>query len=619
MVIVAALIGLACLAVYSGVDAFGFVNWDDPLYITENAVVKTGLSWHTIWWAVATARSPYWHPLTWWSHLTDVSLFGVDPGMFHVVNALLHTGTSVLLFVALHRLTRAKWPSAVVALLFAVHPLHVESVAWITERKDVLSGFFWMLSLWAYARYAEKPGGGRYAQLLACYAAAAMAKPMVVTLPVVLMLIDGWPLQRGWRFVEKLPLLAISVIVSVVTFVTQSDVGAVAGTGVLGIGPRVANALVSYVRYLGKMFWPVDLIAFYPLEAWTTVVVVGAVAVLVATTLVAWRLRDAYPYVAWGWAYYLVTLAPVIGLLQAGEQAIADRFMYLPMVGPLVIVVWGARDLAARVLTVSSRRTALAGASAAIIMASAVAARAQAATWLDSVALWQHALAVDPDNYIAHEKLGAAYRDLGRVADARASFERARVAAPPASPRFLGIVDNLIGMTYLSEGRLGEARAMFESAVQENPRLGEAQGNLGNALAASGRPAEAIPHFDEAIRLQPDAVEPRIGRGGALNQTGQFAAAAEEFRRVLALDPNLAEAHNGLGSALALGGDAAGAESAYRTAIRLKPSLATAHFNLAVLFARAGKIAEARAALERALAADPAYAQARQLLDALPK
>lgn len=613
------LLAVLSFAVYSGVTSYGFVNWDDPVYITENAVVQTGLSAKTAWWALTTAHEPYWHPVTWISHLADVSAFGLDPGAHHAVNAAIHALNSILVFLVLRKLTSRHWPSAFVAAVFAVHPLHVESVAWITERKDVLSGLFWLLTLWSYASYAKRPSPWRFAKVVIWFALAAMSKPMVVTLPAILVLIDFWPLKRGWRWKEKLPLLAVSAAVSAATVLIQTQVGSVAGIDALGVVARLSNAVVSYVRYLFMFFWPANLTAFYPLRPWPVAIVAGAVLLLVAISAFAWMRRRTQPYLLWGWLYYLVTLLPVIGLLQSGDQAVADRFMYLPMIGPLVMVTWGASDLAARYLVADVRRRTLSALAATVIVASAYAARLQAATWSDSVTLWEHSLAVNESNFIAHEKLGAALRDLGRFDDARASFERSRAVTPPNSPRFLAILDNLVGMTYLSQGRVAEAGAKFAAAVSQNPAFAEAQNNLGNALGSAGRAADALPHFEAAIQLKPDSVEPRIGRGGALLQLGRIAEAQEEFRRAVALAPALAETHNGLGSSLALSGDVAGAKAEYETAIRLKPALASAHFNLAVLFVKLGRREEARISLERSLAADPNYAQARQLLGALAR
>lgn len=617
--IVPILLVLLNVLAYGSVGHFGFVNWDDPADVYENPMVIGGLSTAAVWWAFTSTSEPYWQPVTWLSHLAVVSMFGLDAGAHHAVNAGIHAGNCLLLFLVFKKLTGKVWESAFVAALFAAHPLHVESVAWVTERKDVLSGLFWLLALWAYARYAARPSATRYLEVAVWFVLGVMSKPMVVTLPAVLLLLDFWPLKRGWRLKEKLPLFAISAAVSALTFVIQKQVGAVAGVAALGVWPRIANAIVSYVRYLGKTIWPSNLEAFYPMRPWPLAIVAGAAALLIAITIIAWLRREKQPYILWGWLFYLVTLLPVIGLLQSGEQAIADRFMYLPMVGLLVIAAWGSADLARAFVPAASRRTVLASLAAVAIAASTYVAHIQAATWSESLTLWQHALEVDPNNYIAHEKLGAAQRDLGRIADARASFERSRALAPPNSPVFLAIVDNLIGMTFLSEGKIDEAQAKFADAVRENPALAEAQNNFGNALAAGGRAADALPHFDAAIQLKTDFVEPRVGRGGALIRLGRVPEAVEEFRRVVALAPNVAEGHNGLGSALAISGDATAAAIEYATAIRLKPGLASAHFNLAVLQVRSGHLAEARSNLEQALAADPNYAQARQLLDALAR
>jgi protein O-mannosyl-transferase len=342
---------LVNVAVFGAVRHFDFVTWDDPPYVTENPIVRAGLTWSGVVWAFTTAHGPYWHPLTWLSHMLDVQLYGLHAGGHHLTNLVLHVSNSVLLLLLLRRMTGALWKSAAVAALFAVHPLHVESVAWVAERKDVLSTLFWILTMWAYLTYARRPGAGRYAAVLLVFALALMAKPMVVTLPLILLLLDVWPLGRvslSWHrlVLEKTPMFALSAAAGVATIVVQQRVGALAAITSVTPGLRVANALVSYGNYLAKTLWPARLAALYPypqsLPAWPWLLTCGFG--LAAISVAAVRLAPRRPYLMMGWFWYLLTLLPVIGLVQVGPQAMVDRFTYVPLVGVFVIVVWGASD-----------------------------------------------------------------------------------------------------------------------------------------------------------------------------------------------------------------------------------------------------------------------------------
>jgi protein O-mannosyl-transferase len=594
------------LVVYDGVDRFELVNWDDSTYINENPTVLSGLSWRTAWWALTTGHSPYWHPMTWLSHLLDVSLFGPDPGAFHVVNLILHVANSIMVFELLRRMTLELWRSAFVAAVFAVHPLHVESVAWIAERKDVLSTCFWLLTSLAYVRYVKKPDALRYAAVAGLFALALMSKPMVVTLPVILLLLDVWPLKRISRraVLEKVPLLALALATSVATVVIQHRVGAMAGLDALPWQVRAGNATIGYVAYLWKTVWPTHLAAFYPLFQLSPVRVAGTALVIAALTGVAIAVRARYPFVFVGWFWYVISIAPVIGLLQAGEQGMADRFMYVPMIGLLIAIAW-----------LTPRR--LWPAAIPIVLACTIAARAQAAHWENSIELWSHAARVTPESYIAHENLGQALRERGQLDAALASYQRALALAPSHSPGYIAVINNSIGMVLTRQERIEEAERAFAAAVQANGKFAEARVNLANALSAEGRFTEAVPHFERAIELRPDYVEPRVGIGGALLKQGRAADAIPHYREALKLNPNLAEAHNGLGGALATLGENEAAMTEYREALRLKPDLPTAHLNIAILLIKKGDIAQARRHLETALSIDPNYAPARQALLAI--
>jgi protein O-mannosyl-transferase len=633
LVIGAALVLLNAL-VYYQVRSFEFVNWDDPSYITENVHVQQGLSWATAKWALTTAYSPYWHPVTWLSHLFDVRLFGLDAGAHHLTNLALHIANCVLLFAGLRRLTGAHWPSAFVAAIFAVHPLHVESVAWVTERKDVLSTCFLLLAIGAYQGFAARPTGPRYALMSALFALALMSKPMVVTLPVLLLLLDFWPLQRhgdeaagkrSWTrlIAEKVPLLALSAATSAATVIVQERVGAMASLEALPWSTRAANAIVGYGEYVWKTFWPVNLAAFYPFQECSIAVVSAVGAGLLAVTTAAVVLRARFPWLLTGWLWFIVALAPVSGLLQAGEQRIADRFTYVPMIGLLVIVGWGVPKLVERSIgepvqaSAGARRqpgrVGLAVAAVVAVTACTAAARAQTSHWRTSVDLWRHAARVTPANYIAYENLGQALRERGELEESRAMYEHALTVAPAHSPAYVAVIQNSLGLVLTRQGRQEDARARFEAAVAANPAFAEPHGNLGNALAAEGKFADAVEHYRIAIKLKPDFTEAQLGLGSALLSQGNAAEAIGHYREALELDPSLAQAHNGLGASLAREGRDDEAMAEYEEALRLKPDLTTAHFNLAMLLVKRGRLADARRHAETALTIDPHYEPAHRL------
>jgi Tfp pilus assembly protein PilF len=609
--IVIALIALN-LFVYSDVGHFDFVNWDDQSYLTENTNVQAGLSWSNVRWALTTSHSPYWHPLTWMSHMLDVTLYGMDPGPHHVTSLIIHVASTLLLFFIFQRMTRATGASAFVAAIFAVHPLHVESVAWLAERKDVLSTFFLFVTMWAYVRYVERPGWRRYVIVIAAYVLALMSKPMVVTLPFVLLLLDVWPLGRirNWRpaVLEKIPLVALALGTSVATFVVQKQVGAVAGLGVLPLRTRVANALVGYVTYVWKTIWPTHLAAFYPFRTQPEWQVWMAAATLIAVTVVVIKLRVRYPYLFVGWLWYVITVAPVIGLMQAGEQARADRFMYVPMIGLLVIAAWTRWPRTG----IGTRGSWLMGAL--IVAACAVTAHAQVEHWSDSVALWQHAARVTEGNYIAYENTGQALRERGQLEEAKANYEAALRLAPGHSPGYEAIIHNSLGLVLVRQGRPDEALPHFAQAVRLSPAFAEAHSNYANGLAADGRFADAVVHYRAALASKPDFTEALVGLGGALLREGRAQEAAVQYREALRLDPRLAQAHNGLGGALSLEHHDDDAMAEFSRALELKPDLPSAHLNIAILLLRRNDVAGARRQLETALSIDPSYEPARNAL-----
>ena len=526
------------LIVYAPVHRHEFLTWDDTLYVTANPVVLRGLTWDGAGWALTTGHAWNWHPLTWLSHMLDVQLYGLDPGLHHVTSVLLHVANTLLLFGVLWRMTGMVWRSAFVAALFGVHPLHVESVAWVAERKDVLSTFFWMLTLWGYTAYARRPTRGRYGMVIVLFALGLAAKPMLVTLPFVLLLLDFWPLRRGalgWRLVwEKLPLVGLAAAASVVTFLVQQRGGTVPGIEALPAGLRAQNALVSYAVYVAKALWPVHLAAFYPypvsFPAWQ---VGGAVALLVGASVFAWTARR-HGYVPVGWLWYVGTLVPVIGFVQVGNQALADRYTYIPLVGLLLIVAWGVPEALDRW---PGRRLVLPAGAGLVIVACMATARSQVAHWRSNTTLWEHALAVTTGNHVAHNSVGNILMREGRVDEALAHY----TAAVHYRPGY-ALGHGSLGLALARQGRFDDAIAHYAEALRLDPGLANAHYNLGLALARLGRDAEALPHFEEAVRLKPDSAETRRVLAAALAAAGRTTDAVAQYAEVLRIDPEDANA-----------------------------------------------------------------------------
>jgi tetratricopeptide (TPR) repeat protein len=483
---------LAIFVVYSQVGAFDFTSYDDNLYVTENAHVQSGLTLDNIKWAMTAVVASNWMPVTLLSHMLDCQLFHQQSGMHHLMNVLLHLLATLLLFASLKRATGARWPSAFVALLFAVHPLHVESVAWVAERKDVLSAFFWFLALYAYVRYVERPTVAGYLLVALAFALGLMAKPMMVTFPFTLLLLDVWPLRRVqfpkilW---EKIPLIALSAAVSCVTYFVQRSTAAVQA---FPLPVRIENALISYVVYIGQMLWPAGLAVLYPYQQspalWQAAASAILLAAVTAGVILTWRTR---PYLAVGWFWYLGTLVPVIGLVQVGLQARADRYMYIPMVGLLMMLAWGAAEFPAKWLVPVA---AVAG------VACISLARIQTDYWQNSQTLFERAIDVTRDNYVAEYNLGNYLMNTRRGPEAIPHFE----AALRVHPNYPEAQNNL-GMLFGNiPGRMPDAISHFEAAVRLNPDLIAAHYNLAVALQQiPGRKAEALAHYEVVQRLQP--------------------------------------------------------------------------------------------------------------------
>lgn len=607
----------ANLAVYAPVREHPFIAFDDPQYVAENRHVNTGLSAGNVVWAFASGEQGNWHPLTWISHMVDVELFGLDAGAHHLTNLAIHILTSLLLLQLLVALTGARWRSLLVAGLFAVHPMHVESVAWIAERKDVLSALFWMATILAYAAYARAPGAARYIAVVGLFAAALMSKPMAVTLPCVLLLLDLWPLGRigsaldlrAWRplVVEKLPLFAMTAAASVVTFLVQQQSGAVKTLESLSFDRRIETALLGYQTYVSRLVWPRELAVLYPfpdsIPIWQTAF---AAAGLVLVTWLAWRARQARPWFLVGWLWFVGMLVPVSGLVQVGSQPFADRFTYIPYVGLFIIAAWAAAEIVARRPALSR---AAWGVSLAVLGALAVGARDQVSYWRDSVTLWSRALDVTERNYRAHSALGFALAKARRTDEAVVQYN----AALAIRPNYAEALSNL-GMLRAQEGDLGAASAHLSAALAVDGDFVEALGNLGTVRARQGRLDEAIALFERARTLAPDSGEVRNGIGYALALQGRLEEARAETAEAIRLAPGLADAHSNMGLILGDLGDLDGSIAAFRQAITLEPNHARSRYGLGAVLDETGRSGEAVVELALAVRLDPALAEAHNRL-----
>ncbi len=538
-----------------------FIFYDDNEYVFENPMVAQGLTVKGVVWAFTRVHSSNWHPLSWLSHMLDCQLYGLNPAGHHLSNVLLHTATVIALFLVLRQMTGAFWRSAFVAAVFAIHPLRVESVAWVAERKDVLSGLFFMLTVGAYVRYARCPWSlRRYGLVLLLFAMGLMCKPMLVTLPLVLLLLDYWPLNRwqadgpslrlAGRLVsrrvvfEKLPLLALSAAGCIVTLLAQTK--AMHLNESFSMPLRLANALVTCMIYLGQMVWPAGLAVFYPypqngLPPWE----VGLAGLLLAgISAVAFRQRRKQPWLLMGWLWYLVMLLPVVGIIQVGEQAHADRYTYLPQIGIYMAVTWMAAGWGANR---HAGRAAFGGLMAAVLAVLMVCAWKQTTYWANGVTLWTHTLGCTASNDIAWNGLGLAFNQ---------------------------------------KGKLDEAITCFQKAVQLNPDCADAHSNLGLVLLPKGRVDEAISHCQTALRHRPDYKETHINLGNAFVQKGRVNDAIAQYQEALRISPDYADAHNDLGNALLAKGKVDEAIAHYRDALEINPDFAAVKYNLGIALRR---------------------------------
>jgi tetratricopeptide (TPR) repeat protein len=621
-VVVCILLALVVWAVFGQTRHFEFVNFDDGRLIYENAAIIHGLSWDGVIKAFTHINADEWWPLTTLSHMLDCQLYGLEPGGHHLTNVLLHAATAILLFLVFRNLTGAFWPSAFVAAVFAVHPLRVESVAWVTERKDVLSGLFFVLTLGAYARYVRRsevrsltsgldhlPSSNFYLLSLFFFALGLLSKTMLVTLPFVLLLLDYWPLRRvtsdGWRvtgiiwrrlIIEKLPFLLLSAAACAATILAQKGT---IQTGLdLGFSARIGNAVVSYASYLGQMVYPFGLAVFYPHPgnqlSGETVFWCLVILLLISGGVMRWqRVR---PYLLVGWLWYLGMLVPVIGFLQVGIQARADRYTYLPQLGLYIMVAWGAVDLCRNWRW---RRVVLPTAATLILTGLMFLAHVQTGYWRDSVSLWSHTLDCTSGNFLAHHTLGSALATQGKSDEAIPHY----VAALRINPDYPDTHYNL-GVALTRLGKRNEAVQHYERALQLKPDYAQAHNNLGLELAAQGKAAEARRHFEQALQFKPDYADAHHNLGFALFTHGKVNEAIPYYERALQLNPGDAETHEHLGLAYGRVGRIAEAEQEFRRVLQLKPEART-HLNLGRSLLQQGKPQAAAVEYEAAVRLSP--------------
>jgi protein O-mannosyl-transferase len=608
-------------AAFWGIHKCEFINYDDEDYVTQNLKIQHGFTREAIRWAFTEGHASNWHPVTWLSHMLDCKLFGLDSGKHHIVNLLIHILNVLLLFWILKCTTGEIWKSAIAACLFAVHPLRVESVAWVAERKDVLSAMFWMLATIAYVRYSRRPGIGRYIIVLVPFTLGLMSKAMLVTLPFVLLLMDYWPLDRvqgnvqplknkpqaatagskkfspGYLVVEKIPLFALAAAACVITYIAQQKGGATEYQLPLAI--RMANAAISYIVYIEKMVWPSALAPFYPhpdTDVSYALAVAASILILIISVLTI-RFGRKYKYLPVGWFWYMGTLVPVIGFIQVGGQAYADRYTYIPMTGLFVAVVWLVPQLVSKW---KDKKEILGILSLTAILALSICTYIQQQYWRDTITLFEHALAVTRDNYVAHYVIADPLRVKGRLAEAVDHYSKSLRIQPNGRYRAL----NGMGLALIDLGKFDEAIDNLKMALKLKPDSYEVHTNLGIALSKKGMFDEAIVEFREALRHD-DTPRLHSNFAYALQKKGEKEEAIKEYTKALADAPSDELVHYAVGILLAEQGKYEQAAGHFRTILQLKPDFAEAHNSLGDILAQENKFDLAAAEYEKALKSQP--------------
>ena len=578
-------LALSTILIYFQVVNFDFILYDDPAYVYENQHVKDGFNVESFAWAFTAGIQSNWHPLTWLSHMFDCELFGLNPGWHHLTNLILHIANTLLLFAVLKRMTNSLWQSAFVAAAFALHPMHVESVAWISERKDVLSTLFWMLTMHAYLRYVKTPGKTNYSLVMLVFVLGLMAKPMLVTLPLVLLLLDYWPLKRFElvkadrpKFfslvLEKIPLISLAAVSSVITFLVQKAGGAVSDMNNISLYMRISNAIVSYGTYIWKMFFPARLALFYPhqgpgLGFWRVIIMA---ILLITITVWAVRIAKTKAYVIIGWLWYLGTLVPVIGIVQVGGQSMADRYTYIPYIGLFIVIGWALSDITAKW---KQQKIILAFLAITVFISMSICSLLQIRYWKNSTALFSHSIDVTDDNYVAYCCLA----DVPRQA-----------------------------------GKFDESIALNLKALEIRPGYGYAHIGLGRAYNELGRLDKAIEHFNEALKSFPDHPNIHADIGVAYGKQDQLEKAVKHLTRAVEIDPDSAGPHQGLGYALMRQRKFNRAIPHFQKATEIKPDSTLAYLRLAEIFSERGEPVEALKHLRIIISIDPDSAKALNLM-----
>jgi len=580
---------VATFAVYWQVNEYDFITFDDQAYVTENLNIQSGITLKSIGWSFTTKYFGLWNPLVWLSFMADHELFGLKAGGYHLTNLIFHILSALLLFWLFQRMTKEIWKSAFVAALFALHPLHVESVAWIAERKDVLSGFFWMLTLCFYVYYTERPVFRRYALVLFSFIMALMSKPMVVTLPVVMILLDYWPLKRFalkrgnvllWQLKEKIPLFILSAAISFITLYAPQSSSA----GYYPLSSRIANAIVSFVKYLEKTFWPYDLAVFYPfsiqIPAWH---VMGAAVLIIIITTVVILIMKRLPCLFVGWFWFVITIAPVIGIIQISVStpyAMADRYHYLPSIGLAVILAWG---IPALMNNEKIKIRILFPVAVALLIITAAVSWRQCSYWENSTSLFSHALKVTNDNYMAHNNLGIALYAEGKMMEAISHYDAAIGMKPDDAEPYYNR-----GTIYANQNNYQPALDDFNSAIKIRPDYADAYNNRGNLYNKRGKYQLAINDYDQAINLKSRDGEIYYNRAIAFHNMGKYELAVENYTTAIIYDPFDSECYNNRGASYVKLGRYKKAVDDLNKAVSLNPDYADAFMNLAFVYLNYG-------------------------------
>jgi len=630
--LVSLLLLVAIIVPYRQVINFDFVGYDDELYVTENLNVQEGFTAKGIKWSFTTFHAANWHPLTWFSHKLDCELYRLNPAGHHWTNVEFHIANTLLLFFILFKMTGAIWRSAFVAALFAIHPLHVESVAWISERKDVLSTFFGLLAFFAYYHYVKKHSLFNYLLIILFLSMGLMAKPMLVTFPFVLLLLDFWPLKRFqfkddqklqpdgnicfsvkefFRLIlEKIPLFVPIVISSCLTVIAQQSSSAVKSLETFPLKARIANAFVSYVNYVLKAIWPSNLAVFYPhpgntLLSWQ---IFGAIFLIAIACILAILTLKKYPYIAVGLFWFLGTLIPVIGLLQVGEQAMADRYSYIPLIGLFIIVAWGGSELFKKW---HYQKTFLGVFSVVVLSALAICTSYQLRHWKNAITLFEHTIKVTKNNYHAQNNLGTAFVPVELD---RAVFHYKE--ALKIKPDYVMAFYNL-GTALLKKEKYDEAVFYFSKTLNIDPQKTNARMNLANVLFMKGKYDEAVFHYNEILKINPGNADAHYNLAYVLSTQGKFAEAVFHYKETLRIHPEHAKAHYNLGKILINDGQIKEALIHFGEAIKIKPDYVQAYNKLGIMLLQQGKFKKADVFFSKALQLDPGFSEARTNLDIL--